>query len=86
MLEIFEHALDGAVLAEGAMQRIEGDIGLQFGKHTCNIVTDIDTRDLVALGLKRVGAGVARRKAHRPFRRKTTHQHRDMLYAHRTPN
>ena len=39
-----------------------------------------------ALGLKRVGAGVARRKAHRPFRRKTTHQHRDMLHAHRTPN
>ena len=82
--EIFEDTLDGSVLTEGTVQRIEGDIRLQRGKHACDVVIDIDARDLVAHGLERVGASVPRRKAHRPFRRKTTHQHRDMLYAHRT--
>ncbi len=31
--EIFEDALDRAILAERTVQRVEGDVGLEFGKH-----------------------------------------------------
>ena len=52
-LQIFQDALDGAILAKRSMQRIERHIRLQFGKHRGNITSDIHFRDIVALGLKR---------------------------------
>ena len=58
--EIFEDALDGAVLAEGAVQRIEGDIRLELGKHGADVAADVHARDAIAFRLKRVGAGISR--------------------------
>ena len=49
--EIFENALDGTILAEGPMQRIEDDVGLEFGKHRGDIAVDIDAGDAIAFAL-----------------------------------
>ena len=54
--EIFEDALDRAVLSERAMQSVEGDIGTKLGKHGGDIAIDVDARDAVAFRLQRIGA------------------------------
>ena len=41
-VEIFQDALDRAVLAERPVQRIEGDVRLQLGKHRADIAPDVD--------------------------------------------
>ena len=80
--EIFEDALDRAVLAERAVQRVEGDIGLELGKHGADVAADVDARDAIAFRLKRVGAGISGGKRHWPLGRKPSHQHRHMLRLH----
>ena len=78
--EIFEDALDGAVLAERAMQRIERDVGLQRGKHRADIATDVDAGDLIAFLLQCIGAGIPGRQRHRPFGGKPAQQYGHVLY------
>src|SRR5690606_6078292 len=80
--EIFEDALDGAVLAERAVQRVEGDIGLELEKHGADIAADIHARDAIAFRLERVGTGFSRRKRDRTLSRKPSHQHRNVLRLH----
>ncbi len=46
-----EQALDAAVLAEAAMERVEAEIRLHFGQFLPDIAADIDARHAEALGL-----------------------------------
>jgi hypothetical protein len=55
-LQIFKDALNGTVLAEGAMKSVEDDFGLQLGQAAGDIMIDIDTGDLKAFGFKSVSA------------------------------
>ena len=77
--EIFENALDRAVLAERSVQGVEGDVRLELGKHGADVAADVDARDPVALGLQRIGARLAGGQRHRPLRRETAHEDSDML-------
>ena len=47
-VQIFEDALDGAVLAERTVQRVEGDIGLEFSKTPADIASNVDAGDGIA--------------------------------------
>ena len=38
----FEHALDRAVLADAAVQRVEGDVGLEAGERRGDVAVDVD--------------------------------------------
>ena len=55
-----EQTLDRAVLADRAMQRVEGDVGLQREQHFGDVAADIDARDAIAARLQRVGAALSR--------------------------
>ena len=77
--QIFEDALDGAVLAERPMQRVEDDVRLELGKHGADIARDIDAGDLVAFLLKRIGTGVPGGQRHGPLGRKPSQQDGHML-------
>jgi hypothetical protein len=50
--EIFEDALDGAILAERAVKRIEDDIRLQSGKFFRDIARNVDARHFEAFLLR----------------------------------
>lgn len=82
--KIFENALNGAVFTEGAMQGVKGDIRAQFIEYGGDIAPHINAGDLVALAFERKRAGVARREADRPLRRKSTQKNSYVLAAHRT--
>jgi len=84
-LQVFEDALDGAILTEGAVERVEGDVRPQLREHLTDIATDVDLDDAVALAFQCLGACIPRRQAHRPLRRKTTHQDSYMLATHLRP-
>ncbi len=47
-LQHLEDALDRAVLAKGAVQRVEGDVGLQFLQHGGDVALNIDARYPIA--------------------------------------
>ena len=47
-VEDLEHALDRAVLAEGSVQRVEGDVGLELRKHLGDVALHVDARHAVA--------------------------------------
>ena len=55
--EIFQDALDRAVLAERPVQRVEGDVGLELGQDGGDVAADIDPRDAIAFRFQRIGAG-----------------------------
>ncbi|CCV14803.1 hypothetical protein MESS4_710033 [Mesorhizobium sp. STM 4661] len=80
--QIFEDALDGAVLAERAMQRIEGDVGLELDQHRSDIARDIDASDPVAFILERIGTRLPRRQRHGPLGRESSQQNGHMLAFH----
>ncbi len=80
--QIFEDALNGAVLAEGTMQRIEGNVRPEFGKHTADVARNIDASDLVAFILERIGTRLPRGQRHGPLGRKSTQQDGHMLAFH----
>src|SRR5262249_42883007 len=77
--EDLEDALDAAVLAEGTVQRIEGDIGHEPGEHLGNVALNVDAGDAVAGRFSRIGARIARGERHRPLARPTTHENGDMF-------
>ena len=58
-------ALDRTVLARCAMERVEHHIGLRFGQTQRDLTVHVDPRDLVALGLKRLGHALARHERDR---------------------
>src|SRR6185312_733822 len=80
--QIFENTLDGSILAERAMQRVETDIRLERTQNRADIATDVDLAHLVAYGLQGNGTGIPRRQRYRPLGRKPTHEHGDMLVLH----
>ena len=80
MDEDLKDPLDRPVLAEGPVQGVEGDVGLQGGKALADVAADIDPRDLVALGLQRVGDGFAAVERHGPLGGPTSHQDGDVLH------
>ncbi len=80
--EIFKDALDGAILAEWTMQRVEGDIGPELGEHRPDVAPDIDARDLVAFLLQFIGTSLSGGQRHGPLGRKTTQQDGHMLAFH----
>ena len=59
-VEDLEDALDAAVLAEGTVQGVEGDVGLQPRQHVGDVAADVDAGDAVALAFQRIGAGRCR--------------------------
>src|SRR5882757_5661103 len=80
--QIFEDTLDGAVLAERTMQRIEDSIRLERGEHSTNIAPDIDAGNLVAFILKRIRTRLPRRQRHGPLRRESAQEDSHMLVLH----
>ena len=58
--ENLEHALQRAVFAGAAMQHIERSIGLELAQRPCNVAIDVNSADLVARPLERIGASFAR--------------------------
>src|SRR6478735_1616014 len=73
-----KHALDAAILAEAAMQRIEADVWAkrcELGRH---VAPDIEAGHAVALRFERLGAGLAGTERDFPFRRPAAHQHHDV--------
>src|SRR5690606_23102877 len=54
-LQIFEHTLDATILAKRTMQRVESDIWTKLSQNLTDIATDINTRNLEALGLQSIG-------------------------------
>ncbi|MNZ61143.1 hypothetical protein D3C78_792320 [compost metagenome] len=81
--QIFENTLNGAVFTERTVQRIKGDIRAQLIEYGRDIAPHIDPGNLVALALKRERAGIARRQADWPLRRKPTQKNSYVLAAHR---
>ena len=75
-----EHALDRAVFADPAVQRVEGDVRLQLGEHVGDVAADVDARDAIAGALERVGAAASGIERDRPLRRPAAHQHRNMFH------
>ena len=73
-----EHALDAAVLAEAAMQRVEAHVGAKRGELGRHVAPDIEAGHAVALRFERLGAGLAGTERDFPFRRPAAHQHRDV--------
>ncbi len=53
-----------AVLAEPAVQRVEGDVRTQRGERLADLPVDVDPSDAVALMLERLGAGGAGTQGH----------------------
>ena len=76
--EGLQHALNAAVLAPGAVQGVEADIGLQVGENRGEIAPGVDAADPGAQPVQGVGAGAARGQAHLALRRQSAHQHGDM--------
>src|SRR5690606_24224579 len=83
-LEIFENALNGTVLTERAVKRVESHVRLQLAEYRCNIAVDVDARDAIALLLEGIRAGLAGRKADGPLGRKAAHEYGNMLFRHST--
>ena len=81
-LEKFEDALDRAILAERAMQRVEGDVRPQIGQRPGDVTRHIDPGDAIADAFQFVRAFGPRTQAHRPFGGKSTHQDGDMFLGH----
>ena len=83
-----EQALDRAVLAEAAVQRVEDDIGLrrEVLEHGRDVRPDVDRRDPIALPLERLAAGLAGAERDLPLGRPPAHQHRDVFWCgHEAP-
>ena len=78
-LQIFEDALDRAVLAVGPVQRVEGDVRRDLSKPLGDIPADIEARDGMTDRLERVGAGIPRGETDRSLRGESAHQDRNML-------
>ena len=76
----FEHALDRAVFAAAAVQRVEGDVGLEAGERGGDVAVDVDPADAIAARFQRVGAAAAGIERNRPLGRPTAHQHRYVLH------
>ena len=76
--ERLKHALDAAILAEAAMQRIEADIGAKLGEPGRHVAADIEAGRAVALRFERCGAGLAGAERHFALGRPTAHQHGDV--------
>ena len=76
--ERLQHALDAAILAEAAMQRVEADVGAKLGELGRHVAPDIEAAHAVALRFERLGAGLAGAERDFPFRRPAAHQHRDV--------
>src|SRR5512136_1433443 len=76
--ERLEYALDAAILAEAAMQRVEAHVGAELGEPGRHVAGDVEAGRAVALCLERRGAGLARAQRHFPFRRPAAHQHGDV--------
>src|SRR4029077_7517182 len=73
-----KHALDAAILAEAAMQRIEADVWAKRGEFGRHVAPDIEAGHAVALRFECLGAGLAGTERDFPFRRPAAHQHHDM--------
>src|SRR4051812_16561361 len=83
-----EQALDRAVLAEAAVQRVEDDIGLrrEVLEHGRDVRPDVDRRDPIALPLERLAAGLAGAERDLTLGRPPAHQHRDVFWCgHEAP-
>ena len=52
------HALDGAVLARRAVERVEHDVGAQVGERRGDVAVHVDPGDAVAAAFERVGDAV----------------------------
>ena len=78
-LQHFEDALDGAVLADAAVQRVEDDVGLQPRQHVADVARDVDAGDPKPLAFQRAGAGFARSQRHLSLGRPAAHQDCDVL-------
>src|SRR6478672_4628877 len=76
--ERLQYALNGAVLAEAAMQRVEADVGAKLGELGRHVAPDIEAGHVEALRFERLGAGLAGTERDFPFRRPAAHQHHDM--------
>jgi len=78
-LENFQDALDGAVLARPAVQKVERDLGLEVRQDRRNVAPDIDAGDPIAAAFQRVGAGLAGPQRHLAFGRPAPHENGDVL-------
>ena len=58
-LQVFEHALDRAILAERPVQRVEGYVRREIRQHLADVTRDVDARHFVAFGFEGVGARLA---------------------------
>ena len=81
-LQVFEDALDGAVLAVRTMQRVERNVGSQVRQHARDIAPHIHARDAVAHLFESIRAGIAGRQRHGPLGRKSAHQNSDVFACH----
>ena len=80
-----EHALDRSVLADLAVQGVEGDVGLEARQGVGDRAIDVDAGDAVAGGLERVGALPAGVQRHRTLGRPAAHQDRDVFHCATIP-
>ena len=80
MREQLQQALDAAVLAPAAVQRVEADVGLRSAAQLLGeIAAGVDARHLVAGALERLGAGLAGVEADLALGRQAAHQHGDVV-------
>ena len=75
----FQHALHGAVLAVGPVERVEDDIGAKLRQHFGDVARHVDARYAIARLLQGVGAFLAGGEADRPLRRPAAEEHRHMF-------
>ncbi len=83
--QIFENALDRAVLAERTVKGVEGDVRAQRGQNRSDIARDVYTRNAETFRFQSIGACSPGRQAHRSLRRKSAHKDSYMLAVHSYP-
>ncbi len=72
--ENFQHALQRAVLAGAAVQKIERGVGLQRAQGRGDLAVDVDAADAITGALGRTGAGLTGAQGNLALGRPSAHQ------------